>query len=508
MGRDGAASGRNGAASGRDGTASRRNGAASGRGWRLPAVFLAGLLPFGLFAALAPEASRNAVLALTGVLVAYVAWSAFVAEYAPGGRRLFTAPQLVVLLVAVVACIVSLGWLPPSPMAVVHLSALALFAWYYWVVGLLAVVHRPGQNADAEPFEPSVTVIIPAYNESGYIQQTVRSVLAADYPAEKRDVVVVDDGSQDDTFREALVYESEDVTVVTKTNGGKCSALNYALLFADGDIVATVDADSVLHRDALRNLVAPFRDDRVGAAASNVLPENHDTLLERCQYLEYLVGMNVYRRLFDRFGAVTIVPGCLGAFRRDVLRDVHDYDPDTLTEDFDATVKVLKSGHRVVGSDAVVYTEVPVSWRDLASQRLRWYRGNVMTVRKHADVLRDSRQGFLHRLALPMRALELFVLPIVSWLVAGTAAWLVWQGNLATVAALFGFFAGVTGLIALLALEAGDEDWRLAAYAPLFVVGYKQFQDALALRSVLDVALDRDVSWTRASRASHRDRSP
>lgn len=491
--------GRDDAASGRDGTAGRQ-------GWRLPAIFLVGLLPFGLFAALAPATSRNAVFALTGVLVAYVAWSAFVTERAPGGRRLFTTPQLVVVVATVLACIVSLGWLPPTPVAVVHLLALALFAWYYWVVGLLAVVHRPRKDGDAERFEPSVTVIIPAFNEAGYIQQTVRSVLATDYPAEKRGVVVVDDGSEDSTCAEALAYESDDVTVVTKTNGGKCSALNYGLLFAAGDIVVTVDADTVLHPDALRDLVAPFRDDGVGATASNVLPENRDTLLERCQFLEYLVGMNVYRRFFDRFGAVTIVPGCLGAFRRDVLRDVRDYDPDTLTEDFDATVKVLKSGFRVVGCDAVAYTEVPVSWRDLTAQRLRWYRGNVMTVRKHAGVLRDTRQGFLHRLALPMRALELFVLPAVSWLVAGTAAWLVWQGHLATVVALLGFFVGVTGLIALIALEAGDEDWRLAAYAPLFVVGYKHFQDALTLKSVLDVALGRDVSWTRASRSTHQSR--
>lgn len=491
---------------GRDDAASGRDNAAGRQGWRLPVIFLVGLLPFGLFAALAPAPSRNAVFVLTGVFVAYVAWSAFVTEHAPGVQRLFSAPQLVVLVAAVVACIVSLGWLPPSPVAAVHLFALALFAWYYWVVGLLVVVHRPHRDSDAEPFEPSVTVVIPAYNEAGYIQQTVRSVLAADYPAEKRSVVVVDDGSEDSTCSEALAYESEDVTVVTKTNGGKCSALNYGLLFAEGDVVVTVDADSVLHRDALRDLVAPFRDDDVGATASNVLPENRDTLLERCQFLEYLVSVNVYRRLFERFGAVTIVPGCFGAFRRDALRGVRDYDPDTLTEDFDATVKVLKSGYRVVGSDAIAYTEVPVSWRDLTAQRLRWYRGNAMTVHKHADVLRDTGQGFLHRLALPMRALELFVLPAVSWLVAGTAAWLVWQGQLATVVALLGFFVGVTGILVLLALEASGEDWRLAAYAPLFVVGYKHFQDALTLKSVLDVALGRDVTWTRASRAGHRDR--
>ncbi len=210
--------------------------------------------------------------------------------------------------------------------------------------------------------------------------------------------------------------------------------------------------------------------------------------------------MNIYRRALDYFGIVMVVPGCLGAYRREVLDEVFAYDPDTLTEDFDVTMKVLRAGYRVTVSDARVYTEAPSTWADLHRQRLRWYRGNYMTILKHWSVVTDGSYGYLNRIALPFRLVEMFFIPVASFVVLAYIGWLALTGYLVTVLAVFVFFTSIVLLIAALGIQIEGEDWRLLVYAPLLVIGYKQFHDALNLRCLLDVLTDRDLDWTSAKR--------
>jgi len=471
--------------------------------------YLLGVVPFALLVTYLDGRTLLAVGAVSGTVGAYLAWSYVVVEFRPAWGRYATAPQAMVAAVLVGVAAGWLGWIPHTVFGFTALGALALFVCYYWFITLLAVYHRQTTatgSRSAGPY-PTITVLVPAYNERGYVGQTLRALLAADYPVGKRDVVVVDDGSTDGTYEEALAFESADVKVVRKTNGGKYSALNYGLLFATGEVVVAIDADSLVHPTALRAIVEPFRaDPSVGAVASHVKVLNPGSLLTACQQLEYVVGMNVYRRMLDLFGAVTIVPGCLGAFRRSVVEGAHAYDPDTLAEDFDVTLKVLEAGYRVAVSDAVVYTEVPATWADLYRQRLRWYRGNVMTVYKHWRLLRDHSTGYVGRLAFPLRVIELFVLPPASLLILASIVLGLLQGAVVTVLALFVFFTSVVVLISLVALQIEGEDRTLAVYAPLFVLGYKHLLDLLTLKSLVDVTLGRELSWTRAARVGQRPR--
>lgn len=470
--------------------------------WRVVVLFASALVPFWLLVDVMNDGTIYAVALLGGVLLCYIGWSYYVVEQQPQYQHLFATRALVVVLVGYGVVIVVLEWLTLSVLAFVHLVAIALIFFYYWFIALAAVYHDLTEHTTVSlPSYPSISVLVPAYNEAGYVGRTIQSLLDAEYPQEKFEIIVIDDGSTDATLEEARSFVSDLVTVVSKRNGGKHSALNYGMLFAESEIIVTVDADSIVDHDALKQIVAPFeRHENIGAVASNVTIWNRDSLVTRCQQLEYSIGVNIYRRMLDCFGIVLVVPGCLGAYRREALKEVFAYDPETLTEDFDVTLKVLKSGRRVTVSEARVYTEAPSTWTDLYKQRLRWYRGNYMTMFKHWEIVTDPSYGLLHRIAIPFRLVEMFFLPIASWIVLGYIIWLIAFGFGMQVLALLVFFTSIVFLIAALGVQIEGEDWSLLIYAPLLVVGYKQFHDLLNLKCLFDVLSKRELSWTNASR--------
>ncbi|MFB6078331.1 MAG: glycosyltransferase [Halarchaeum sp.] len=384
-------------------------------------------------------------------------------------------------------------------LTVAFLVATSLFSFYVWVVLPLGIIGRR-TDADAPPLPdpaPRVDVLVPAYNEAATVARSVESALAADYPADRLHVYVVDDGSTDDTAAIAGEYPDEHVTVLRKENGGKHSALNYGLLCSDANLVATVDADSFLAPDALRRSVARLRADPDAAAiASNVKVENRDRLLTKLQALEYVVGINTFRRAFDLFGVVPVVPGCLGVFRRDALDDVDGYDPDTLTEDFDLTMQLLKAGWTVRTTEAVVWTQAPFTWRDFYGQRKRWAHGGLQTLARHADVLVDPDVGPLQRFMYPLKAVSLLSVPLVLPAILLAVA----LGPYRRVAMLVAFFAAVMALVAALAVALEREDLRLMAYFPFFVVGYRQLLDYTVVRGLVALLRRTPGEWGHVRR--------
>ncbi|MFD1585695.1 glycosyltransferase [Halorientalis brevis] len=459
------------------------------------------------------ETDRRVVFALavfTGLLIGYLIWSYVVVRYTRRLQGLFTFPHLVVALVGCGITTAWLGWLPTTAAGLVHFLALFLVLTSLWFMFPLATIHTTTSHTafDADEQLPTISVIVPAYNEVGYIRRTVSAILNASYPAEKVEVVVVDDGSTDDTLSEALSISDERVQTVHKENGGKYSALNYGLLFASGDVVVCVDADSVIADSALKAAVSPLlADQSIGAVAGRVKIENGGSLILALQRLEYIVGLNVYRRVLDSFGTVPIVPGCLGAFRREAIEDVAGYDPETLTEDFDLTVKLLRAGWSVRTSEATVYTEAPDTWYDLYLQRMRWYRGNVMTLLKHWRVALDHRYGYLHRISYPMQVVEMFVLPLASWIILGVLVQRLLAGDVVRTVAMFAVYTSVVLAISVFAVSVERDDLSLSALSPLFVIGYKHFHDLLVFKSILEVCLRRDLDWTGPRRILNREQT-
>jgi cellulose synthase/poly-beta-1,6-N-acetylglucosamine synthase-like glycosyltransferase/peptidoglycan/xylan/chitin deacetylase (PgdA/CDA1 family)/spore germination protein YaaH len=285
-------------------------------------------------------------------------------------------------------------------------------------IGALATydrVRKPGPAAPAD-YKPPITVIIPAFNEGKVIERTVRSVLASDYP--RLHVIVVDDGSTDTTADVVrTVFQAEiankRLVLLCKPNGGKAAALNHGLQYVRDPIYVGIDADTTIAPNAISLLVLHFYDERIGAVAGNAKVGNRVNLWTRWQALEYITSQNFERRALNVFGAVTVVPGAIGAWRTSAVQEAGGYHMDTVAEDADLTMALLQRGWRVVNEDrALAFTEAPATARGLMRQRFRWSFGILQAVWKHGHALRKrSRLGWI---ALPNIIIFQILLPLVS----------------------------------------------------------------------------------------------
>jgi cellulose synthase/poly-beta-1,6-N-acetylglucosamine synthase-like glycosyltransferase/peptidoglycan/xylan/chitin deacetylase (PgdA/CDA1 family)/spore germination protein YaaH len=286
------------------------------------------------------------------------------------------------------------------------------------LIGLLAVIDRLRKpHAKASPgFNPRVAVLIPAYNEETVIVRTIRSVLNSDY--KNLHVIVIDDGSSDRTAevaREAYTAEivAGRVQVLSKPNGGKAAALNYALDRLTEEIYVGIDADTVIATDAISKLIPHFEDPRIGAMAGNAKVGNRVNLWTRWQALEYITSQNFERRALDLFHVVTVVPGAIGAWRTAPVKAAGGYPINTVAEDADLTMNLLEQGFRVDYEDrSLAFTEAPIDAKGLMRQRFRWSFGTLQAVWKHrAAFVRNRAMGLF---ALPNILVFQMLLPLVS----------------------------------------------------------------------------------------------
>jgi len=285
-------------------------------------------------------------------------------------------------------------------------------------VGILAIIDRLRKpHRKASPgYNPRVAVLIPAYNEETVIVRTIRSVLNSDY--KNLHVIVIDDGSLDrtcDVAREAYAAEiaAGRVQVLTKPNGGKAAALNFALERMTEEVYVGIDADTVIATDAISKLIPHFEDPRIGAMAGNAKVGNRVNLWTRWQALEYITSQNFERRALDLFHVVTVVPGAIGAWRTAPVKAAGGYPLNTVAEDADLTMNLLEQGLRVDYEDrSLAYTEAPIDAKGLMRQRFRWSFGTLQAVWKHrAAFIRNKAMGLF---ALPNILIFQMFLPLVS----------------------------------------------------------------------------------------------
>src|SRR5580704_17317068 len=277
-----------------------------------------------------------------------------------------------------------------------------------------------GKPAEVASYKPKVAVLIPAYNEEKVIVRTVRAALNSDYPNLR--VIVIDDGSRDRTLevaRAAFAREEAagEVLILTKPNSGKADALNYGIEhIEDAELFVGIDADTIIASDAISRLVPHFINPKVGAIAGNAKVGNRVNLWTRWQALEYITSQNFERRALDVLGAVSVVPGAIGAWRVSAVREAGGYQIDTVAEDADLTMALLRRGYRVEYDDmALAYTEAPTNANALMRQRFRWSFGILQAVYKHRGVF--ARKGALGWVALPNIVIFQILLPLVSPLI-------------------------------------------------------------------------------------------
>jgi peptidoglycan-N-acetylglucosamine deacetylase len=277
-----------------------------------------------------------------------------------------------------------------------------------------------GKPAEVASYKPKVAVLIPAYNEEKVVERTVRAALNSNYPNLR--VIVIDDGSRDRTLevaRNAFKQEvaAGKVLILGKRNSGKAEALNYGIdHIGDAELFVGIDADTIIAPDAIARLVPHFINPKVGAIAGNAKVGNRVNLWTRWQALEYITSQNFERRALDVLGAVSVVPGAIGAWRVSAVREAGGYHTDTVAEDADLTMALLRMGYRVEYEDmALAYTEAPTNANGLMRQRFRWSFGILQAVYKHRAVV--ARKGVLGWIALPNIVIFQILLPLVSPLI-------------------------------------------------------------------------------------------
>ncbi len=317
-----------------------------------------------------------------------------------------------------------------------------------------------------------VSIIVPGYNEEITAPKTVENLLLTDYP--DFEIIFVDDGSKDNTYANilALYGDHPRVKVLTKPNGGKASALNYGIAYATGDILVCIDADTVLKTDAVSLMVDYFSDPKVAAVAGNVKVGNRMNLLTRWQSIEYITSQNFDRRAYSYVNAIMVIPGAIGAFRRDAVEKVGLFTTDTLAEDCDLTLRLLREGYKVQSCNrAQAFTEAPETLKMLLKQRFRWTFGIMQSFWKHHDRLFVRKTPNLGWIVLPNMLVFQLILPLLAPLVDITL--------------LFSFFMPKAGILVILYFAYYALDLAISAIA------FRLDGEKLSLRDGFNLFLQR-----------------
>jgi len=375
--------------------------------------------------------------------------------------------------------------------------------------------HQRPAPAPAD-YHPSVTVIIPAYNEDRVVCRTVRTVLDQGY--EGLEVLVVDDGSPDrtsDVVREEFGDDPR-VKLFRKPNGGKASALNFGVERSGGDIIVALDADTLFPAGAIAALVKPLMDPKVGAVAGNAKVGNRINVVTRWQAVEYVTSQNIDRRAFSLLNCITVVPGAIGAWRKDLILQSGGFSSETLAEDQDLTMTILERGWRIAYADkATAYTEAPDTLRGLAKQRFRWSFGTLQCAWKHHYALLRPRYGMFGFVGLAniwiFQLLFPFISPVADLMFLYSLGIVyrngvqhgpeyAWQ-TLEQVVFFYSIFLLVDFLAAVIALlMEPDEDRSLAWLILIQRFAYRQVMYWVVVKSVLAAIQGTARGWGKQER--------
>ncbi|HUX91228.1 MAG TPA: glycosyltransferase [Gallionellaceae bacterium] len=361
-----------------------------------------------------------------------------------------------------------------------------------------------GATPESDHKLPFITIVVPAYNEGRIIQTAIRSLLEIDYP--HYEVLVVDDGSTDDTYERACeminVTDKCIVTVLTKANAGKANALNTGMGHAKGDFILNMDGDSKLSPNTLRDCIRHFDDPKIGAVAGNVKVVNRDNAITRVQALEYVEGLALLRKAQSYARMVNIIPGPLGMFRKSALRQVRGYDDDTFAEDCDLTLKLLFEGwHIIYEPRAIAWVETPSHMIDLLKQRYRWTRGILQAIKKHAWSLRHPHKAGANGFILWYMLFEGVLCPISN--VTGNIffVWVGFKYDLTILVAFWWLQLTILDLAtAAYCVIIEKEDTLLIVYALVLRIFYQLFVDVAKILASIEELAGAKMSWGKLER--------
>jgi cellulose synthase/poly-beta-1,6-N-acetylglucosamine synthase-like glycosyltransferase/peptidoglycan/xylan/chitin deacetylase (PgdA/CDA1 family) len=382
-------------------------------------------------------------------------------------------------------------------LTVLRALLLAAFAWVH-----RRRVARSGRSELARWYRPGVSVVIPAYNEAAGIAATVTSLVASRYDG-AFEVIVVDDGSADETAAIVAGLRLPGVRLIRQRNGGKHAALNRGIAASRYDILVLVDGDTVFQPGTLAALVNRLRDPAVGAVSGNTKVGNRTGILGRWQHLEYVMGFNLDRRMYDMIRTMPTVPGAVGAFRKQALRAAGGVSGDTLAEDTDLTMAICRHGWEVTYEEsAIAWTEAPGTLGQLWRQRYRWCYGTMQSMWKHRTaVLEPGASGRLGRRCLTYLLLFHVLLPLFAPMVDVAMVYSLLFLNPARTVEFWLGFACLQALICGYALWLDGERLRTLWALPLQQVVYRQLLYLVTVQSLMTALLGSHQRWQPTHRA-------
>lgn len=315
----------------------------------------------------------------------------------------------------------------------------------------------------ANPAAPLVSIIVPAYNEEVNAVSSLNNLLQADYP--NFEIIFVDDGSKDATYEKVKAAFDADprMRIFTKPNGGKASALNYGIAQSAAGYVVCIDADTKLLPNAISLLMQHFdpmlsREMPVGAVAGNVKVGNEINAITRWQAIEYITSQNFDRKAFAAVNAITVVPGAIGAFRKEAIEEAGGFTTDTLAEDCDLTVRILRCGYSIENENkAIAMTEAPETVKMFLKQRFRWSFGVMQTFYKNRDALFNWKYKWLGWIALPNILVFQFIIPTIAPLADLFMLIGIWTGNGTRILTYYLVFMLVDAAVSVLAFSYEKE---------------------------------------------------
>jgi cellulose synthase/poly-beta-1,6-N-acetylglucosamine synthase-like glycosyltransferase/peptidoglycan/xylan/chitin deacetylase (PgdA/CDA1 family)/spore germination protein YaaH len=387
------------------------------------------------------------------------------------------------------------------------------FLWAFMIVATALILVRTAvviwlaarfRRTAPTHIAPQVTVLIAAFNEQKVIAETLRSLLMSDYGG-TMEVIVVDDGSNDDTAAEVRSVAESDarVRLLQQQNQGKAHALRRGLGAVRHEIIVFLDADTHVQRDTLRFLVQPFGDERVGAVSGHAKVGNLRTFIAKCQALEYTCGFNLDRRAYTRWNCITVVPGAISAVRKSAIDDAGGLSLQTLAEDTDLTLTLHKRGHRIVYvPEAIAWTEAPETVRTLSRQRFRWAYGTLQCLWKHRDMIFNWNYRALGWFSLPsvwfFQIILVAVTPVVDLLLLASLPFGAWRAVLPFVIVFLAMDVILATLACILEKEPVIRAWRII---PMRLI-YRPMLSYVIWKAILRAIKGALVGWGKLERTA------
>ncbi|WP_345954858.1 glycosyltransferase [Mucilaginibacter sp. PAMB04168] len=389
------------------------------------------------------------------------------------------------------------------------LTAIFLAVGRIILIGILAVRQfalnkkAPDHDVDVSALPP-VSIIVPAYNEEVTAVKTIQSLMQLEYP--KMEILFVDDGSKDRTFEVvSTAYQNHDmVKILTKPNGGKASALNFGIAQAKYNYVVCIDADTLLKNDAIIHLMAYFTDEEIGAVAGTVKVGNETNLITRWQSIEYITAQNMDRRAFDLLNSITVVPGAIGAFRKEAIFEAGGFTTDTLAEDCDLTMRILKLGYVIRNAgEAIAYTEAPETVHMLMKQRFRWSYGVMQSFWKNRDALFNRKYKFFGMVGMPNILIFQIILPLFSPLADLMMIGGFFSDHPEKIFAFYLAFIVIDLLVAVIAFRMEKESYRKLIYIIPQRFAWRQLMYYILFKSLRHALKGQHSGWGNLKRTGN-----